>query len=307
MTHRIHHMLRTTVLLFTTATLIACGAPPADANGRFEATEITVSAEAGGPLLSLTVREGDRVTAGAQVGAIDTALLLRSREELSARTAVLTARRDELDAQSRVLQTQQALAERELARFERLAAGGAATAQQLDRARRDASTFGDQLSATAASRRALSAEAEALAAQQALLTERIQRTIVTSPISGTVLMRYAEPGELVQPGAPLFKIASLDSLTLRAYLSEAQLRTLSLGQSVTVQVDDTPGRLLALPARVTWISQAAEFTPTPIQTRDERVAQVYAVTVVVANPDGRLRIGMPGELVIAPATAAAKD
>ncbi len=307
MTHTINLMLRRTALTLIATAALACDKPPADANGRFEATEITVSAEAGGPLLALSVREGDRVNAGAFVGAIDTALLWRSREELNARSTALLARRDEVDAQSRLLRTQQALAARELSRVERLAAGGAATAQQLDRARRDASTVGDQLSAAAASRRALAAEAEAIVAQQSMLNERIQRTQIYSPITGVVLMRYAEPGELVQPGSPLFKIASLDSLTLRAYLSDAQLRTLSVGQSVTVQVDDSPGELLALPARVTWIANAAEFTPTPIQTREERVSQVYAVTVIVANPDGRLRIGMPGELVIAPATTVAKD
>jgi HlyD family secretion protein len=218
----------------------------------------------------------------------------------------LAARGEEIDAQTRVLRTQQALAQRELARLERLAAGGAATAQQLDRARRDAATFGDQILAAGASRRALSAEREALSAQRVLISERLRRTQVVSPITGVVLMRYAEAGELVQVGTPLFKIAALDSLTLRAYVSDAQLREVSIGQLATVQVDDASGGLLQLPARITWIANAAEFTPTPIQTREERVAQVYAVTAVVANPDGRLRIGMPGELLFTPpATASA--
>lgn len=291
------------VLLTLLATIVAaCGEPPSDANGRFEATEIMVSAEASGPLLALSVRDGDQVRAGEVVGAIDTVLLVQSREELNARTAVLAARQDEISAQSRVLQTQQALAKRELARIERLADAGAATAQQLDRAQRDAGTFADQILATAAARRALEAERDAIAAQYALLSERIRRTQVVSPISGVVLMRYAEPGELVQAGTPLFKVAALDSLTLRAYVSDAQLREVSVGQMATVQVDDSAGQFLQRPARVTWISNAAEFTPTPIQTREERVAQVYAVTVIVANPDGRLRIGMPGELLFSSTT-----
>lgn len=291
------------VLLTLLATIVAaCGEPPSDANGRFEATEIMVSAEASGPLLALSVRDGDQVRAGEVVGAIDTVLLVQSREELNARTAVLAARQDEISAQSRVLQTQQALAKRELARVERLADAGAATAQQLDRAQRDAGTFADQILATAAARRALEAERDAIAAQYALLSERIRRTQVVSPISGVVLMRYAEPGELVQAGTPLFKVAALDSLTLRAYVSDAQLREVSVGQMATVQVDDSAGQFLQRPARVTWISNAAEFTPTPIQTREERVAQVYAVTVIVANPDGRLRIGMPGELLFSSTT-----
>ncbi len=306
MTRHITAAPQALLVALITSAAVACGEPPSDANGRFEATEIMVSAEAAGPLLSLSVRDGDRVQAGVVVGAIDTVLLVQSRAELNARTAVLVARQEEISAQSRVLETQQALAKRELARIERLSAAGAATAQQLDRAQRDAATFTDQLLAASASRRALDAERDAIGAQHALLSERITRTHVVSPITGVVLMRYAEPGELVQAGSPLFKVAALDSLTLRAYVADAQLREVSVGQLVTVQVDDSAGSFLQLPGRVTWISNSAEFTPTPIQTREERVAQVYAVTVVVANLNGRLRIGMPGELLFSSkATASA--
>lgn len=275
----------------------ACSEPPAEANGRFEATEITVSSEANGPLLTLRVRDGDMVQVGELIGQVDTVLLARSRDEIVAREAVLSARLDEVAAQGRVLGTQQSLAGRELARLERLAASGAATSQQVDRAQRDAQTLADQLVANAASRRAVLAERQAVAAQQAQLAQRLRKAEVRSPISGVVLARYAEAGEMVQAGTPLLKIASLDSLVLRAYLSDAQLRDYAVGQEVTVQVDGAEGELRTMPARVTWISPAAEFTPTPIQTREERVSQVYAITVVVANPNGRLRIGMPGELM----------
>jgi HlyD family secretion protein len=112
-----------------------------------------------------------------------------------------------------------------------------------------------------------------------------------------VLARYVEPGEFVQAGQPLFKLASLDSLIFRAYVSNAQLTRLKLGQEVRVGVDRADS-IATLPGRVTWIASAAEFTPTPIQTRDERADQVYAVKVTVPNADGRLRIGMPGELNI---------
>ena len=123
------------------------------------------------------------------------------------------------------------------------------------------------------------------------------RSRVRSPLSGTVLARYAEAGEFVQAGQPLFKLAALDSLTFRAYVSNAQLTQLALGQEVTVGVDRADS-IATMRGRVTWIASGAEFTPTPIQTRDERADQVYAVKIAVANPDGRLRIGMPGELTI---------
>ena len=115
--------------------------------------------------------------------------------------------------------------------------------------------------------------------------------------AGSVLARYVEAGEFVQAGQPLFKLAGLDSLTFRAYVSNAQLTQLALGQEVTVGVDRADS-IATMPGRVTWIASSAEFTPTPIQTRDERADQVYAVKVAVANPDARLRIGMPGELTI---------
>jgi HlyD family secretion protein len=131
----------------------------------------------------------------------------------------------------------------------------------------------------------------------ASIDDRLARSRITSPLSGTVLARYVEPGEFVQAGQPLFKLASLDSLTFRAYVGNTQLTQLRLGQQVKVGVDRGDS-IATVPGRVTWIASAAEFTPTPIQTRDERADQVYAVKVAVANPDGRLRIGMPGELTI---------
>jgi HlyD family secretion protein len=131
----------------------------------------------------------------------------------------------------------------------------------------------------------------------ALIDDRIARSRIVSPLDGTVLTRYVEPGEFVQQGQPLFKVASLDSLTFRAYVSGSQLTSLRLGQQVKVGVDRADS-LATLPGRVTWIASTAEFTPTPIQTRDERADQVYAVKVTVRNKNGVLRIGMPGELLL---------
>jgi len=109
---------------------------------------------------------------------------------------------------------------------------------------------------------------------------------------------FVEPGEFVQPGAPLYKIADLSTLTLRAYVGGGQLPELQIGQAVGVQVDGPGGELRTLQGRVVWIASEAEFTPTPIQTRDERADQVYAVKVRVPNADGLIKVGMPGELVL---------
>jgi HlyD family secretion protein len=287
------------------ALLAACGTPPADANGRFEATEVTVSAEATGRLLSLTPQEGDTVTTHALLAVVDTTALAITRRELQARLNALEARRREAAAFTHSTDAQLAVAERDAARVRRLHAGGAATTQTLERADREYDVLVQQVAARVATQDALAAESEAIRAQVAQLDDRLARALVHAPRRGTVLQRFVEPGELVQAGTPLLTIAALDTLTLRAYVSESQLTAVRVGATVRVQVDGAGGTLEAREGRVTWIASKAEFTPTPIQTREERVAQVYAVTVQVPNPDGRLRVGMPGELVLTGMSATA--
>ena len=276
----------------------SCRQDSADAYGNFEATEVTVAAEVGGRLLAFGLEEGDRLRRDTVVGMVDTVPLVLERRALVARRAAAAARTREADANISALEVQRSIADRELARTERLLRQAAATAQQGDRAEHDARVVREQLAGARASRGSAGQEVAALDAQVASIDDRLTRSRITSPLSGTVLARYVEPGELVQTGQPLFKLASLDTLTFRAYVSNAQLTRLKLGQEVQVGVDRADS-IAVMPGRVTWIASAAEFTPTAIQTRDERADQVYAVKVAVANRDGRLRIGMPGELTIA--------
>ncbi|MGH7517466.1 MAG: HlyD family secretion protein [Gemmatimonadales bacterium] len=299
MSFRYRRSIAPVAFLLGTVALVSCRNENADAYGNFEATEVTVAAEVGGRLLSFGLEEGDRVAKNTVVGVVDTIPLLLERQALVARRAAAAARAEEARTNIAALEVQRSIADRELARTERLLKAAAATAQQGDRAERDARVVREQLAGAQAARRSAVQEVAALDAQVASIDDRLARSRVTSPLDGTVLARYVEPGEFVQPGQPLFKLASLDSLIFRAYVSHAQLSQLRLGQQVTVGVDQSDS-IATLPGRVTWIASAAEFTPTPIQTRDERVDQVYAVKVAVANPDRRLRIGMPGELLIAP-------
>jgi HlyD family secretion protein len=280
------------------ALLAACKDDDVDAHGNFEATEVTVAAEVGGRLLSFGLEEGDRVVPDSVVGVVDTVPLLLERRALLARRAAAAGGVREAGANLAALEVQSSIAERDLARTERLLKQAAATAQQGDRAERDSRMAKEQLAGARARQGSASQEVAALDAQVGSIDDRLARSRVSSPIAGTVLARYVEPGEFVQAGQPLFKVASLDSLIFRAYVSNAQLTQLRLGQQVQVGVDRADS-IATVPGRVTWIASAAEFTPTPIQTRDERADQVYAVKVTVANPDGRLRIGMPGELTIA--------
>jgi HlyD family secretion protein len=301
--------VRQFMMVATLLSVAACRKESADAYGNFEATEVTVSAEASGRVLRLDVEEGARLAAAADVGLIDTTTLALQRAELLARRAAAQARVREVDANAATLETQRVIAERELARTRRLLAQQAATAQQGDRAERDAKVLGDQLQGAAATRSTVGKEVASIDAQVASIDERLRRSRVLAPGGGTVLARYVEPGEFVQLGTPLFKMAALDTLTLRAYLSGAQLAQVALGQSLTVRVDAGGDSLRTVQGRVTWIAATAEFTPTPIQTREERTVQVYAVKLAVPNVDGRLRIGMPAEVTLAaaaPATGASK-
>jgi HlyD family secretion protein len=291
------------VILLSAAALASCRKNEADAYGNFEATEVTVAAEVGGPLLDLRLDEGDRVAKGAILGSIDTIPLVLERQALIARRAAGASRAREASANVAALEVQQVVADRELARTQRLREQAAATSQQIDQAEQQARVVKEQLVGARAARATVTQELAALDAQVAQINDRLNRSRVVSPLAGTVLTRYVEPGEYVQAGQPLFKLASLDSLTFRAYVSGGQLSTLRLGQPVKVGIDRADS-IATVPGRVTWIASSAEFTPTPIQTREERTDQVYAVKIAVGNPDGVLRIGMPGELVLESAGAA---
>ena len=285
--------------LLVGGTLVSCRTKQPDAYGNFEATEVTVAAEVGGRLLSFRLEEGDRLAKDTVVGIVDTIPLILERHELVARRAAAAARAQEAKTNIAALEVQRSIADRELARTQRLLKAAAATAQQGDQAEREARVVREQQAGAEAARHSALQEVAALEAQVASLDDKLVRSRVKSPLAGTVLTRYVEAGEFVQTGQPLFKLASLDSLIFRAFVSNAQLTRLHLGQLVTVGVDRGDS-IATFPGRVTWIASAAEFTPTPIQTRDERADQVYAVKIAVANPDLRLRIGMPAELTIGP-------
>jgi HlyD family secretion protein len=280
----------------------ACTDDDTAAWGTFEAEEVTVASQASGPVLRMAVREGDTVQAGQVIAEIDAGPLALQRDELEARRATVSSRLGEVSAQRAALDAQLELARREEGRMRRLADAQAATPQQVDRAEREVAVLEAQLEGIAAARATIGREAAAIGTQVAQLDDRVTRSVVHAPLGGTVLVRLAEPGEVVAPGRPMVVMAALDTLTFRAWVSGAQLPELRLGAAVVVRTDDGGGTLREYPGAVTWIADRAEFTPTPIQTRDERVTQVYAVKVRVANPEGTLKIGMPGELVLPAAT-----
>lgn len=294
----VFHLVTLTVALIVA--LSGCGKDEPDAYGNFEAEEVVVSAESPGQLLRFQIEEGSRVAAGAIVGAIDTMQLALQRQELYARRDAARSRTAEVGKQVAVLEAQRASLRREFQRAERLLLEQAATAQQVDRAEREYRTLVQQIEATRAAQGTAAGDVASIEAQIALVGDRIARAQISNPVTGTVLTKYAEVGELLQVGQPLYKIASLDTLTLRAFVSGAQIGEVKLRAAVTVRIDSggKDNAMRELPGRISWISAQAEFTPTPIQTREERTEQVYAVKVRVANPGGVLKVGMPAELVL---------
>lgn len=295
----LHRCALLTIAGLGSLALGACTSPDAaDAYGNFEAEEVVVAAETQGQLVRLGAIEGQTLVAGDVVGLVDTTQLALERRQLEAQHRALAAQRREAERHSEALDVQREIAERAWARTQRLFAQQASTAAQRDAAERDARVLAVQATAARATAERVGAETAALEARLAAVADRLRRAELRNPVGGTVLALYARAGEVIQPGQPLYRIANLDTLTLRAYVSGAQLSSFAIGDRVTVHVDAAAGPLLARDGTITWVSPRAEFTPTPVQTRDERADLVYAVKVRVANGDGALKIGMPGDVTL---------
>ena len=277
--------------------LISCSPDEnkSDAYGNFEAKEITVSAQAQGEVLKMEIEKGDKLSEGQVVGQIDTTSLHLQRAELKAQKRKVLANLANLEAKKEVEQQQLENAKTTLRRIENLMAGNAATQKQLDDVEGKVKLVKKQIEATGVSRQSIMAELEVIEAKKKQLADRIQKATIKNPVKGTVINKFVENGELVTPGTPLYKIANLQYLDLKVYISGAEIPHVKLGQKVQVLIDEDHEKNRELTGEVVWIADEAEFTPKVIQTKEERVKLVYAVKVRVQN-DGALKIGMPGEV-----------
>jgi len=270
--------------------------PSSDAYGNFEATEVLISSEATGRLLSFRVEEGQGLAAGEVVGLVDTVQLALKRDQLGASRQAVRSKITGVVAQIDVLEEQKRVALVEKNRIEKLLQDQAATRKQLDDVNGQISVLDRQIQSIRTQSAPILGEIDALDAQIAQLDDQIAKSRIVNPVDGTVLVTYAEPYELTAQGRPLYKIADLDTMYLRAYVSGAQLPHVRLGQPVDVLIDEDADTDRTLSGAITWIASQAEFTPKVIQTKEERVNLVYAFKVRVSNPEGRLKIGMPGEV-----------
>lgn len=283
-----------------TVLLSSChNGPGYDATGIFEATTVTISAETPGKIFDLDVTEGDSIVNGQQLAVIDTTILSLQLKQLSSRQSATLATSPDIPAQVAALRSQISHQEHECERFGRLLADKAITPKQYDDARAHLLTLRGQLEATLSSlgknRSSIADNADVLRYQKEQLKEQIAKSRITSPLTGTVLVKYAESGEYATPGRPLIKVADLNKIYLRSYFTASQLSDIKLGQQVTVIADFGGDHQYEYPGRITWIAQESEFTPKTIQTKDSRANLVYAVKITVRN-DGRLKLGQYGEV-----------
>lgn len=273
------------------------GTPAYDATGTFETTEVLVSAEASGRLLSFNLEEGIMLKAGEEVGVVDTVQLYLKKLQLEASIKSVDEQRPDIVKQVAATKEQISAAERERNRVANLLKVGAANQKQLDDAEDHLEVLRKQLvaqnSTLSNSHHSLTWQSSSVGIQVAQVEDQLKKCHITSPIAGTVLAKYAEAGELTAPGTPLFKVADVQQMYLRAYITSGQLSQVKLGQKVTVFSDYGTDEHKQYPGVVTWISDVSEFTPKTILTKDERANLVYAVKIAVKN-DGLLKIGMYG-------------
>ena len=270
-----------------------------DASGIFETTEVIVSAKGTGELQSFQVEEGQAVRQGEVSGWIDTLQLSLKDRQLAA--SLLATESKRLDEKRQVAHLRQQIEnlQREKERFTALLNAKATTAKQVDDIDYQIKVLQNQLVATQeqinSSNSSLSRQSESIQAQRAQMEDQIRNAMISSPITGTVLTKYAEQGEFAVPGKALFKVADVSQMKLRAYITADQLTQLQIGQAVAVYADRGTTDRKRYAGLVVWIADKAEFTPKTIQTRNERANLVYAVKIAVEN-DGFIKRGMYGEV-----------
>jgi len=266
-----------------------------DAYGNFEATEVIVSAEGTGKIIKFDLNEGQQLKSNIIIGFIDTTDLLLRKEQLMAQKRLTSVKTSSIKTQIEVQQQQKANLIVDKNRIDNLYKSGAATKKQVDDVNGSIDLVNKQIQNILVQNQSISDELNGIEKQIAQVEESIKRCYIDNPVNGTVLSKYAEQGEFATTGKSLYKIADLDYLDLRAYVSGSLLPSIKIGQKAEVVIDKDADNVQKLQGEVIWISSNAEFTPKIIQTREERINLVYAVKIRVKN-DGTIKIGMPGEV-----------
>lgn len=266
-----------------------------DAYGNFEATEIIVSAQSNGELLQFNVQEGDVLAKGESIGLIDTTDLYLKKKLLQQQKLTISSQLASINSEIEVQRQQMQNSKVNQARVKKMYKQGAATKKQLDDINGLVDLNKKMIDAVISKKQNVLDQINGAGIQVEQIEEQISKCLLKNPSNGTVMVKYSEQGELAVMGKPLYKIADIKNIKLKAYISGAQLSDVKLGDEVDVLYDKNKTENTVAKGKVVWISSVAEFTPKTIQTKEERVNLVYAIKVLVEN-DGSIKIGMPGEL-----------
>lgn len=298
---KLNHKITFLALITVFFTACKSTAPTPDAYGNFEADETIVSSRADGNLEVFNVEEGTVLNTGEEVGLVDTTQLHLKKIQLMATKQSLREKLPDIQPELQVIKQQIAAQERERDRTMNLLKVGAAMPKTLDDINANLKILQSQLAARRAQldvqTSATLSESSPIDAQIAQVKDQLAKCNIINPKKGMVLVKYAEPGETVHFGSPLYKLGDVDEIILRAYISGDQLSSVKLGQMVKLRIDVSKDAYQYYDGKVEWISSEAEFTPKIIQTKDERVNMVYATKIRVKN-DGKIKIGMPGEVFL---------
>ena len=295
-------MKKTFIGMLLLAGLCACSSEQNyDATGTFEATEVTISAESTGKIISLSAEEGQTVQLGEILGKIDSTQYCLQRKQLRAQQNAILSSRPDVQKQLAATDEQIIKFKTELSRVENMLKDGAASRKQLDDVQAQLRIAEGQkealLSTLTSNTSTINSNAAALGAQIDLLSDNIKKCQITSPINGTIISKYSQKGEFTAVARPLFKVADLENMYVRAYFTSEQLSSISLGQEVKVIADYGADEQKEYTGKIVWIASKSEFTPKGIQTKDSRANLVYAVKVAVKN-DGLLKIGLSANIIL---------
>ena len=268
----------------------------ADGYGNFEATEVTISAEANGKIEFLNLKEGATLAPNTLIGLIDTTQLYFSKQQLIASKSTIASKSQNVLSQTAVLKEQLKTTLIDQKRIQNMFAENAATKRQVDEINGKVNVLNEQIKSVKTQDAPINNEVKSIDVQIEKINDQIKKCNIINPFQGTVLAKYTEANEVTSFGKPLYKIADITEMTLRVYISEKQLNQIKVGQKVTVKIDAQED-MKSYPGTISWIASSAEFTPKIIQTKEERANLVYAVKVKVKN-DGSLKIGMPAEMWI---------
>ncbi len=268
----------------------------ADAFGSFEATEVIVSSETSGRILQFDPAEGCEMEKGSVIALVDTTFFHLQKAEIDAAMAGVNTRITSISAQNDILSQQIANLNVNIGRIANMLKDDAATKKQYDDLTGQVAVLEKQIAANNTQKASIAAELSVYASKKATVNEQLARSYVKSPLAGTLIEKYAEAGEMTAAGKPLVKIADLSTIKLKVYVSGAQLGSIRTGGECKVRIDEGPKGYKSFTGTISHISDKAEFTPKIIQTKEERVTLVYAVTIEVKN-DGTMKSGMPGEAI----------